>query len=341
MNTQSSENQNLNFDSVNILVFLFKWRKVLVITSFAAAVISAVVSLLMEEKFKSSVVFFAAGKGSLGTQLLEEIKKDDVLEFGEKEEAERLLQILNSDRIKNRIIEKYDLWAHYDIPRDTKGANSKMSRAYDENISAKMTRFGSVRIDVLDKNPTMAMNLANDIAALLDTVTNELKNVRAVEAFKIAETEYFHLLNEIQMMEDSMLALRKMGVYDFFAQMEGLNEQYATAILENKMAQAAKIREEMDFIAQYGTLFVKLRTLINASYDREAVQKRRYELLKIDMTSKLPSTFVVDYASEADKKSHPVRWFIVLVSVFSVFVFTIISVLIYENFKMLRSGNRI
>jgi uncharacterized protein involved in exopolysaccharide biosynthesis len=331
----------LRFDSINILVFLFKWRWALVITCLAAAVISAVVSLTLEEKFKSSVVMFPAGKSSLGSQLMEEVQKEDVLQFGEKEEAERLLQILNSDKIRNKIIEKYDLYTHYNIPRDSKGANAKMSLAYDENISSKLTRFGSVRVDVLDKDPKTAMNIANDITALLDTVANELKNIRAREAFNIAQSEYQHLQNEIRVLEDSMGVLRTKGVYDYISQIEGLNEQYATAIGKRQSNEAAQLKKEMDQLAFYGSVYVKLETLIESAYEREAILKKRYELLKIDLNSNLPATFVVDSAAEADKKSYPIRWLIVVMSVFSAFVFGIVAILIFENFKMLRAQNRI
>lgn len=341
MTPVQNSSEALRFDSVNILVFLFKWRWALVVVCAAAAVVSAVVSLTLEEKFKSSVVMFPAGKSSLGSQLMEEVQKEDVLEYGEKEEAERLLQILNSDRIRNKIVEKYDLYTHYNIPRDSKGANAKMSATYDENISSKLTRFGSVRVDVLDTDPKKAMLMANDIVALLDTVANDLMDIRALEAFRIAEAEYLHLQSEIVQLEDSMSVLRGLGVYDYMSQIEGLNEQYATAIGKRQPQEAAQLKKQMDEVALYGNTYVKLETLIISAYEREAILKKRYELLKIDLNSKLPATFVLDFASEADKKSYPIRWLIVVVSVFSAFVFGIVAILIFENFKMLRTQNRI
>ncbi|MCH2198375.1 MAG: hypothetical protein MK081_06300 [Flavobacteriales bacterium] len=63
--------------------------------------------------------------------------------------------------------------------------------------------------------------------------------------------------------------------------------------------------------------------------------------MQIDATSKLPSTFIVDRAAAADKKAYPVRWLIVAMSVLSAFVFSVIAILTFENYRKLKSEGRI
>jgi uncharacterized protein involved in exopolysaccharide biosynthesis len=323
--------------STNLLVLLYRWRKPVIIITAAAAIVSAGVSLLIQEKYKSTVVMLAVPQNSFGEQLLEEVKKEDVLAYGEEEDAERLLQIINSDKIRNRIIEKYDLWTHYDIPRDARGANTLMTREYNGNVSSRMTKFMSIEVLVLDKNPERARDMANDIAALTDTVSNQLRNERAMQAFQYADNSYKNLQEEIKLLEDSMASLRRLGVYDYITQIEGLNEQYATAINEGRLAQAQILKTQMDTLSQYGNVYTKLETMIESTYEREAILKKRYELMKIDVESKLPSKFVVDYASASDKKSYPVRWLIVAMSTASAFVLAFILLLVWDNLKSLRS----
>jgi uncharacterized protein involved in exopolysaccharide biosynthesis len=64
-------------------------------------------------------------------------------------------------------------------------------------------------------------------------------------------------------------------------------------------------------------------------------------LLKIDVNSKLSAKFVVNTAQKADKKSYPVRWLIVVMSVASAFVFSIVALLILENIRKLRGEGRL
>ena len=61
----STEQHNEQFDSTNLLVFLLKWKKQLIIVCGLAAVISAGVSLIIPEKFESTYVFFPAFSSSI------------------------------------------------------------------------------------------------------------------------------------------------------------------------------------------------------------------------------------------------------------------------------------
>ena len=49
---------NKSFDSTNLLFFLMSYRKPIIIISMAAAIISAVVSLMIQEKYLSTVILF-------------------------------------------------------------------------------------------------------------------------------------------------------------------------------------------------------------------------------------------------------------------------------------------
>ena len=85
------------------------------------------------------------------------------MDFGEEEQAEQLVQILQSSRIKDRIVKKYHLLADYEISENDPNKNYKLNKAYYGNFSFNRTRFGSIQIDVLDKDPKKAADMANDI----------------------------------------------------------------------------------------------------------------------------------------------------------------------------------
>jgi uncharacterized protein involved in exopolysaccharide biosynthesis len=92
----------------------------------------------------------------------------------------------------------------------------------------------------------------------------------------------------------------------------------------------------MQEISKYGSLYQRLKTLIESSYDREAVLKGNYELLRVDVASTIPAKFVVNRGQVPDKKAYPVRWLIVVMSFISAFVFTVILLLVFENFRRMK-----
>jgi len=328
MNTSDS-----NLDSTHLLRFIFDRRRTFALIGAAAFVLSSIAALMMEEQFKSTVIMFATPQHSIGEQFYEEIKRNDLLEYGETEDAERLLQILNSDRIRSRIIEKYNLWDHYEIKQGEAGAQTLLGKEYNSNVDARLTRYGSIEVSVLDRLPQQAADMANDIAFLADSVANRLRNDRARKAMIYAQNSLNQVQQEITAMENNLGGLYELGVYDFATQIEGLNEQYATAMAKGSSSNAEKIRKQMALISQHANEFNKLSNLIEAAYEREAILKKRFELMKLDAETQMPSAFVVDNAAPADKKSKPIRWLIVVMSVASTLIFALLALLAVENLK--------
>ena len=314
MDTTSSNN---NAQDTTLLRRVWDWRKPLIIAGLLGGLVSAAASFLIDPEFQSSVVLFALPQQSIGAQFYEEVKREDILAYGETEDAERLLQILNSDRIRRRVIEKYDLWTHYNIDRDQSGAKAAMAKVYAGKVGANLTRYGSIRLEVYDTAPIMAENMANDIAQLTDSVANQLRNDRAGEALLYASRSLRQNQDEIKEMEGRLGDLRSIGIYDFPIQIEGLNEQYATALAEGQFSRAENIQSKMERLAPYANEYNQLTTKLEDAYEQEAVLKKRYDLNKLDAESQIPAAFVVDRATASDKKARPVRWLITVMGAVS------------------------
>ena len=301
-------------ESTHLLVFLWRNFKTLAAVGLLAAIAASGVALILDEYYESTVVMFATSQHSIGEQFFEENKKNDLLAYGETEDAERLLQILNSHRIRNRIIEKYDLYTHYDIDPNEPGAKAAMGLTYNGNVSANLTRFGSIQVRVLDTDPEMARDMANDMAFLVDSVANKMRNDRAKEAFNLAKSTLSKTSSQITEAEDSLATLHAMGIYDFEAQVEGLTAQYGMALASGKPAAANTIKRDLERIGALANGYNNLSAYLEAAYEQQALLKKRVELMRVDAETQLPSSFVVDYASAADKKAKPVRWLIVVMT---------------------------
>lgn len=332
MNQQNTKSE---FNTTNFLLFLLKWWKPLVIVGLVAIVASAGFSFLITPKFKSTVVLFPTSTNAVSKALLADNfgPKQDILEFGEEEQAEQMLQILNSNEIRSRVIKKFDLMNHYEIDPGSPYKMTDLINEYNDNINFRRTEYMAVEITVMDKDPQMAADMANTISDLLDTVKNKMQKERAIKAFKIVEEEYNSLRAEIKTMEDSLASLRKLGINDYETQAEAYNVQLAIALSKNNNAGVKAIEERLKVLGEYGGSYVSLRDQLEHEKKQLSAIKAKYDEAKVDAEENLPAKFVVDRAYKAEKKSYPVRWVIVLVSTLSAMLLTIMILVIIDGLR--------
>ena len=339
-NKQTSEN---DLNSINLIRFLWQRKTPILIVTAIAAIASIVFSspFFIPPKYKSQVVLFPSSTNSISRALLSQNQapKQDVMQFGEEEEAEQLLQVLNSSLIRDRIIEKYNLMKHYDIDAGAKYPKTLLIKEYESNIHYRRTENMAVEITVMDISPDTAALIANDIAALLDTVKINIQKERALKGFRIVEAEYKELLADIKRKEDSLTILRKHGVHDYETQAEMINRQLAIEIAKNPHSAAVKaLQAKLDTLAVYAGPYVSIRDGLEYEKKHITEVKAKYDEAKIDAYEELPQTFKVDMAFPAEKKSYPVRWLIVVVSTFGTFLLMVFFMIILDNFKSVISG---
>ncbi|MBN2173578.1 MAG: hypothetical protein JW731_05570 [Bacteroidales bacterium] len=324
-----------DFDSSNFIYFLYYWRKPLIIVTVAAILASVIFSspYFITPKYKSTVIMFPVSSNSISKALLSQntTEKQDILQFGEDEQAEQMLQILSSNRIRDRIIEKYNLMEHYDISPTSKYKYTKLYDTYDENIEFRRTEYMAVKISVMDRDPKIAADIANNIAELLDSTKNAMQKERAVKAFKIVEDEYLSMQRDVQAKEDSLTRLRELGVHDYESQAEMINQQLAIELAKGNKTGVKALEDKLDVLAKYGGPYVSLRDALE--YDKKLLSeiKAKYDEAKIDATEVLPQKFIVNSAYEAERKSYPIRWIIVLISTLSAFLLAVMVLALLDG----------
>jgi capsular polysaccharide biosynthesis protein len=309
---------NSQTDSFKVAIFLFKWRKTLIIIGVAAAVLSAVFSspFFITPLYKSTVIMYPASSNSISKSLLNEnaIAKQDILQFGEDEQTEQMLQILNSNRIRDRVISKFNLTQHYGILPGSKYQQTRLYDRFESNITYKRTEYMAVKVSVLDQDPQMAADIANEIAALLDSVKNDMQKERAMQGFNIVETEYLSIQAEVRKMEDSLTELRKLGVHDYETQAEMMNQQLAMEIARGNYRGINALDDKLKVLATYGGPYVSIRDALEHEKKQLSYIKARYEEAKIDAFEEIPQKFIVENAYNAERKAYPIIWVIILLS---------------------------
>lgn len=326
------------FDSTSLFEFFWRWRKPLIAIGLAAAIISAGISYLIHERFKSTVIMFPVQSNAISKALLTDDMsgKNDVLQFGEEAQAEQLLQILNSDEIRTRICDKYKLMEHYRIDPNDKYKNTRLYEMYSENISFKRTEFMSVKIEVLDESPDTASLIANDIGDLLDSTKTRMQRDRANQALDIVSAEYFRKKADVDLMTDSLHRINELGIYDYESQAEVTSEQYAIALSKGDAGAIKRLGDQLKVIAQYGSAYMAVRENLYIAREQLGLLKKKYEEAKIDAEAVLTYKFIVNRAFPAERKSYPVRWLVVAVSTISSLVLGVLMLILFDNIRRLR-----
>ena len=332
--------ENGDFDSSGFIYFLYYWRKPLIIITLLAIAASIFFSspLFINPKYKSTVILFPVATNSISKALISQQSgiKEDVLGFGEEEQAEQMLQILNSNKIRDRVVQKFNLMEHYRINQESRYKNTRLYRKYVSNVSFRRTEYMAVKISVLDEDPQMAADIANTIAELLDSTKTNMQKERAVRAFKIVEKEYINLQNEITGIVDSLRVIGKLGVNDYESQSEVINQQLAIALRNNDMSAVRALEQRLDVLAEYGGAFLSLKNTLEFKSEQLSLLKAKYQEAKVDAEEELPQKFIVNSAYKAEQKSYPIRWIIVVVSTLSALLLAILVIIIIENFAKIK-----
>lgn len=325
----------------DLVLLLWGFRKRIIGITLLGALAGVAAAFLMKPLFMSEVLLFPAITNSVSKSLLSEQStgRDDILAVGDEEDAEQLMQMLNSARIRDRMARRFDLMTVYEIDPESPTRNSELIDAFADHISFERTKFGSVRVQVLDPDAQRAADIANTIADQVDTVWREMVVERASKGVALVEANLRAVEHDIREAYDSLRLLRGLGVHDYHTQSERYNQSLGAAIVEGDQRAVRELEDRFKMLAIYGGDYVAIQDRLSHDTRRATVLRIRLDLARADMLSEVPHKFVVDYARPADKKFSPVRWLVVAVSMATAFLVALLSIVVQVNINKIRNSN--
>lgn len=328
--------KDTSFSSKYLCRLLVEYRKSVLIILIAAALLAVLFSspLFITPLYKSTAILYPTSSNSISKVLISTTfqSNNDIMNFGESEQTEQMLQVLNSNRIRDKVMERYHLMEHYGIKPDSRYPYTKLNKLYDSRIKFRRTEYNAVKITVLDSDAELAATMANDIAELFDTTMNTMQKEVAVKAFKLVETEYNSLCAEMAALEDSLNTLRKLGVFDYEAQAEMLSQQLAVELGKSNTQGVKNIQNQLDILAEYGGAYYAITEKLDHDRLQLSLVKTKYEEAKVDATEDIPHKFVVTSAFKAEHKSYPIRWIIVTVTVVATFLLLLLLLAVFDRY---------
>ncbi len=158
---------------VDIIKLIYKRRKKILIATFLVSVITAIVMLMMPNYYKAITTFYAAS-----TDL---IKPDpiggNVIQkkyYGNKDDIDRVLTVANSGVIRKKLVDKFDLYNHYDIDSTEKLSEYKINKKLSKLFVVKKNERDAIELSIEDKDRKLVADIANSAR---DMIQSELSGI--------------------------------------------------------------------------------------------------------------------------------------------------------------------
>lgn len=324
---------DLNNESIKLLAKIYIWRKKLIIVSVIAAVVSTVIAFLLSPQYKASVIVFPSRTFSVSKLLIEPNPggQEDYMDLGDEDDAEKLLQILNSTEIRTRIADEYDLWANWDIKKGTVNSQHYLKMKWEDMVSFKRTNFVSIKVEVYDYVAERSAKIANSIVAYADTVKFKMTREVAKQALKITKDEYYNTIHRINELEDSLQTIKELGVLDYSAEVKAYSKSMAKAIESGNESGQRKLQEKLDLLKKYGIAYDDVYGNLKKYRLKYPIIKNKYDESIVNYNNAMPSKFIVDKAIADEQKAKPFRALIVVLSTVSAFLLALLYLLSVEK----------
>ena len=328
----SKKKNHYSFDFVEVIAFIYKWRIHLLIVTISAAIISAIISspLFIAPQYKSTALFYPGTTNSIASSLFYTIKEKakDPLKYGDEEIDEQYMQLLESNDLKSRVINQFDLMKHYKIDAARADKYTALYKAYDNNIKARRTNYNSIEVNVYDEKPEVAASIANYVLVMVDTVKKEIQGRMAKQIFTIVEEQFKNKLAYIDSLKLRMKILGVKGVYI------GIKGVYGSPQTRG----GAEGGVSKSNISENGAEYVALEEELNFEVENLTNLRLKYEQAKVDLDAKLSNIFVVNYALPSEGKAYPIRSIIVGLSMLATFIFACFVIVFIEKFRQFKKN---
>ena len=186
-------------DLSSLFLFFWHWRRWIIFSALGTGLLALLLSspIITKPKYEAEAVLFAAKNNSSERQMADQ-------EFGYDVEADRLIQILMSNSLRDSILRKFQLASHYDIDTTQKFGKEKLVKEYLNNISFERTQFMSVAIHAKDQDANIAAGIANSMTSLADEIRTAIMKKNSSVALEAAKREYENKLHFVSALHDSI-----------------------------------------------------------------------------------------------------------------------------------------
>ncbi|SMO70476.1 hypothetical protein [Gracilimonas mengyeensis] len=325
---------------------------------FAIAVVIAIYTLFIPNRFTSTANLLPSQRPSLGFDLFSEEGGLQSLASsvlgGESEESNRYIILLSSYSTSKKVIDRFDLMQQYDVELVKDAIDILAERTTFESMEE-----GNFIISVQDESPEQAKEMAEYYVDILNELNTEIVSKDARQYRQFIEKRYNKSLQDIDSLKTEIIDFQQEnGVFqlpdqvsEYFSLISGLTVKQLEAEIklnlldktvqqqsntyQNARFQLETIREKLDEVysdtssqnlilnfdnlSELGARYYELELSREIQTEIQKFLLPIYEQAKMEEAKSLPIVSVVDEPHVAEKKSYPSRSIIVIISGISAF----------------------
>jgi uncharacterized protein involved in exopolysaccharide biosynthesis len=236
--------------------------------------------------------------------------------YGDSKDVDRVISIAYSNTVKDYVINKHGLMAHYKIDTTKTNKRTRLIKEYAANISINNNDRGAIEVKVYDTDPELAAKIANDIVE--KTNNQYVDNIQLVirEALEVQEVTMASLMQSINLHKDSLTIIsQKYGVVIYNTEEESDFSRTAIKGWDNYLLGINIVNSLRSTLT---TLSSNYSDVLNANIRTKQA-----------LSTKVSALIVLEEAIPADAKSKPIRSLIVIAS----FIISILLLIGYVTIK--------
>jgi len=311
------------FNNQNLLEIFWKWKKHLIIVGILAVVFSAFFSssIFITPKYKSTARIYPS---------------KNIFVFSDESESEQLLEIINSQDIKLRVMDAFDLAKEYKISKEDPQYMTYMLAEFNDNVSFKKTEYETVEISVLDADPQRAAIMCDSIISFLDEKIRSIHRIKYQEVARISKIDMAIVSHQSDSVKEKLDNLRKdYKILDYDTQAKEITKGMVKVLAEQKKNTSGgkELEQWMKNLSEKGGEYVMLDKLQKSLVSQMDSLKKEYNQSMSGANKKIVYAQRVQNPIPADKKSYPVRSLIVLMSTLAALFVAMLVILLLENKK--------
>lgn len=349
---------------LDLLRVLLQWKKPILYTCIGIGLLTALISLLLPNYYQSTTIFYAASMDQVKPGHIFGTATTDTDFYGNDHDNDRLLTIAESNDVATYLIDKFDLYTHYDIDTTDQRASYKVKKKFFKYYNVIKTKRDAIELSMEDIDPVQSAGIVNAAREKVDAIYTKVIREQLGTLKKSMEKNISEKEKRLQVISDSLLAVKnRFGIYDATSQGEVFAEQILTS--ESKLnrenaklkafqqissipkdtitllrAVVAGYKNELQLLKEKQVLYNQGLSSVNVFEREQKELANRLSFQKINLNqliaaNETPMTGInlIETGDVPVMKSRPKRSIIVLSAVLLSFLFSVIGILLFDAYK--------
>ncbi|MCF7810641.1 hypothetical protein K9N50_06600 [bacterium] len=363
---------------LDLLVLIAKWHKLFIVNFILVAIIASIVSLLLPKWYSATAVILPPKSSSGIPSFLTSDLVNVAMDFGLDVPGKDIYQtILGSRTIRERIIKRFNLREKWEVSE--KALFEDVINMLNGHLTVQELDNKSIAVTIIDKDPGFTAELANGCVEELDKLLRDISSEAATRNRKFIEGRLHQIEDSLIVLQDSMMHFKEMtkavSISDQISAMLEVTSKIEAQILSNDIkleVMRSSLGSEHPAVSQLVTtnqllqkkfdnivsgddngLFFGLSQLPELSRDYAKLLRStgiqlklfefvfpQYENARIQEKKETANVQVLDNARVPEKRFKPQRKKIVIVSCLIAMIVTLVAVLLFEYFRVIKYKNK-